>query len=78
MMVVVFGPVVAVEELAAVFVLAGHGLDVGEKTHRGVTVGMRGERRGAQHLLELGGGIGAVFVVLAQHGQSFGAEGRRS
>ena len=67
-------PVEPVEELAAVLVLVGHGLDVGQEAHGGVLVGVLVEGQRAQLLEQRQERPGGVLVVLAQDRQRLGAE----
>jgi hypothetical protein len=70
----VLGPVPAIEEHLRVRELIGHVLDVLQEAHRRVPVGVRREGVLALDLEELARRIGAVLVVLAEHGARLGLE----
>ena len=70
----VLGPVPAVEERLRVVELVGHVLDVLQETHAGVAIGVGPEGVVALHFDELLDRVGAVLVVLAEHGPRLGLE----
>jgi hypothetical protein len=67
--------VVYSEELTAVIVEIGHVLHVAKETHGGVFIGVRVEGGVPEHLMQFGGGRGAVLVVFAEDREGFRLEG---